>query len=1096
MASVKGLLVEIGGDTSGLQNALKKVNSSTSSLSKELRGINSLLKLDPKNTELLKQKQDVLNESIKTTQEKLKELKEAKEKADEAMSNGTEISAESYRNLQREIINTENKLKNLKLEASKWTSAGESIQEFGTKVDGIGNKVGNLGSKLTKTATPAIVATATLAVTSMDAVDEGLDTVAKKTGATGDGAKELQKIYKEVASEVPAEFGDIGAAVGEINTRLDFTGDKLKSASKAFLKFAKVNDVDVNTAVQLVTRAMGDAGIEADNYAELLDMLTVAGQKSGISIDSLATNLAKYGAPMRALGIDTENAIAMFAGWEKAGVNTEIAFSGMKKAISNWGAAGKDSTKEFSKTLEEIKKCPTIAKATTKAIEVFGAKAGPDLADAIKGGRFEFDKYVKALKEGGGTLENTYGQITDEVDDAQLAMQNIQIAFHDTGEVAMKTLAPKLLNLAKDFKSLMEKFDRLDPKLKQNIVRFTALGAVLGPIIKTGGTLISGVGKGISSVGKLCKTVAQVKSGMAVANNATGLLAKGIAGLATPTGLAIAGVTALIGAYTAHELAVKEQKSSLDGLRDKIKEQRDSWNELAKTRQETLANNMVEIDNTQELAKELKNITDENGKVKTSCETRAKYILGELNQALGTEYKLNGNIIENYKDMQGEIDKLITKKRAEIVLNAYNNEYVEAKKNEKTATEQLVKLKQQQIEAAEKMATGNAKERAEAELLYSSIGKKIGEQTEQIGKYGKTIQDYETLQVASAEGSSDAVNKAIENINVSYDKLKEKSGQSIEEQVKNQAKYVENLKTCLQEAKNSNDTYQAQILEKQLSSSQEQLNNLVNSLVNQTSTIKELSPEQIEAWKLVAQQDYEGYSQGLSKLPEEMRKKIQEATGVVVVDGQAISDNFKTTGENSVTLFKDRLDLLKPVQAEISKAATDISNNTSVPDEAGELADKANDKIKEKNSYQWGADLSSNIASGMASKESKGLITGAAGAVAGWIKSILGHSVPEAGPLKDELTYMPDMIDNLVKGINKNKYKVAKASEKLAGDMKAKMLDISKLDFGNINISSRIIDSQKTIFTTPQIIFNVQELDEGKLQQCFNYINRKFGSKY
>ena len=77
--SIKGIIVEIGGDTSGLQKALSKVNSQSSSLSKELKGINSLLKLDPKNTELLSQKQTVLNENIETTQEKLEQLKKIKE---------------------------------------------------------------------------------------------------------------------------------------------------------------------------------------------------------------------------------------------------------------------------------------------------------------------------------------------------------------------------------------------------------------------------------------------------------------------------------------------------------------------------------------------------------------------------------------------------------------------------------------------------------------------------------------------------------------------------------------------------------------------------------------------------------------------------------------------------------------------------------------------------------------------------------------------------------------------------------------------------------------------------------------------------------
>ena len=108
--TVKGIIVEIGGDTSGLQNALKKVNSATSSLSKELRGINSLLKLDPTNTELVSQKQQVLAENIEQTTQKLEELKKIQ---DEANASANKISPENYRALQREIISTENKLKDL-----------------------------------------------------------------------------------------------------------------------------------------------------------------------------------------------------------------------------------------------------------------------------------------------------------------------------------------------------------------------------------------------------------------------------------------------------------------------------------------------------------------------------------------------------------------------------------------------------------------------------------------------------------------------------------------------------------------------------------------------------------------------------------------------------------------------------------------------------------------------------------------------------------------------------------------------------------------------------------------------------------------------
>ena len=131
--TIKGLLLEIGGDTSGLQKDLNKVNSTSSSLSKELKGINSLLKLDPKNTELVAQKQTVLTKNIKETEDKLKLLKEAQENADKTIQNGGIISQENYRNLQREIVSTENKLSNLieqykqfRLETSKLNQARKS----------------------------------------------------------------------------------------------------------------------------------------------------------------------------------------------------------------------------------------------------------------------------------------------------------------------------------------------------------------------------------------------------------------------------------------------------------------------------------------------------------------------------------------------------------------------------------------------------------------------------------------------------------------------------------------------------------------------------------------------------------------------------------------------------------------------------------------------------------------------------------------------------------------------------------------------------------------------------------------------------------
>lgn len=143
--NIKGIIVEIGGDTSGLQKALKDVNSKTASLSKELRGINSLLKLDPKNTELLAQKQTVLRQNIEQTTKRLENLKEAQRRFIES---GGDLNSPQYRNLQREIIKTEKDVKNLNLEASKWTQASRNLSELSSKMKSYGDTVTEIGKKV------------------------------------------------------------------------------------------------------------------------------------------------------------------------------------------------------------------------------------------------------------------------------------------------------------------------------------------------------------------------------------------------------------------------------------------------------------------------------------------------------------------------------------------------------------------------------------------------------------------------------------------------------------------------------------------------------------------------------------------------------------------------------------------------------------------------------------------------------------------------------------------------------------------------------------------------------------------------------------
>lgn len=253
----------------------------------------------------------------------------------------------------------------------------------------------------------------------------------------------------------------------------------------------------------------------------------------------------------------------------------------MRKAISNWSSAGKDAKVEFQAVMDQIKAAPDIASATTLAIEAFGTKAGPDLADAIRGGRFEVDEYVKALEHAGGAVDNTYGAIVDEVDDARLAMQRIKVAMHDTGEAIAKNFGPTFLDLADRLKTSLEWFGKLDKETQQTILKLAAAAAAIGPVTKglsgmTGAakSAVGGVKKLVTELGKQTaakkaaggfKEVASAATSVAGstkgAGSTVGGFSKILTKIASPTGAAVvaAGAIAAIGtaAWKAHEEMVK-----------------------------------------------------------------------------------------------------------------------------------------------------------------------------------------------------------------------------------------------------------------------------------------------------------------------------------------------------------------------------------------------------------------------------------------------------------------------------------------------------------------------------------------------------------
>lgn len=250
--SIKGIIVEIGGDTSGLQKALSKVNSATSSLSKELKQVNSLLKLDPKNTDLLNQKQTILNNSISTTEDKLRQLQKIKEEADKKMSEGTEINEENYRALQREIIKTQTKLSDLKNENSGWNKAGNYLTNLGKELDTISSKVDSLGNKLTTRLTLPVVA--------------GFTVMTKSAIENETAMQQVEKIYGKAADSIK-DFAE--------NKAIDYN----MSANEAY-KYSQI----YGNLIQSIT---DDQTENAEKTQELLQASSVIASSTGRSMEDV-----------------------------------------------------------------------------------------------------------------------------------------------------------------------------------------------------------------------------------------------------------------------------------------------------------------------------------------------------------------------------------------------------------------------------------------------------------------------------------------------------------------------------------------------------------------------------------------------------------------------------------------------------------------------------------------------------------------------------------------------------------------------------------------------------------------------------------------
>lgn len=493
---ISGITIEIAGDTKKLTDSLKDVDKQLNNTQSALKDVNKLLKLDPGNVDLLRQKQKDLRDAIGLTKDRLQELKTAQEQ----YGKGTA----EYDSIQREIVETEQKLSGLKDEYSKLHSvAGPVLQDIGGKITEVGDKMQDVGKTLSTYVTGPIVAGAGLSVAAWKEVDGAMDTVITKTGASGEALEALQGIVESLATSMPTTFEDAGTAVGEVATRFDVSGQQLEDLSRAFLQFAQINGTDVNSSIDAVSAAMRAYGLNATSATAALDILNVVGQNTGVSVDSLASMMQTAAPLAQEMGLSFDQTAVFLGNLDKNGIDASAVMTGLRTALKNATADGKTMDQALSDLQNSLANASSDTEALQIATELFGTKAGPAMVQAIQDGRLSFDDLGTSLQGFGGSVSETFAATQDPLDQLQTNMNSLKLVGADLVNTAAPAISAAMEGLSDVISKLTGWWGSLSEEEQQNILKIAGVVAAIGPALAIGGKLISMVGGIVSALGSV-----------------------------------------------------------------------------------------------------------------------------------------------------------------------------------------------------------------------------------------------------------------------------------------------------------------------------------------------------------------------------------------------------------------------------------------------------------------------------------------------------------------------------------------------------------------------------------------------------------------
>ena len=370
------------------------------------------------------------------------------------------------------------------------------LKDWGGKLQNVGGKMQSVGKGLTAGVTAPILGVGAASVKAFTEVDEAMDTMIQKTGATGKQAKDLENIVKNLAHEIPTDFNTAASAVGEVQTRFGLTGKALEDLSGQFVKFAQLNNTDVSQSIDGVQKALTAYGLEAKDAGGFLDQLNKTGQDTGISVDKLADGIVTNAASFKQMGLNIDQAVTFMGALEKSGANSETVLNGMRKALKNATDSGVPLNQALSDLQNTILNGTGSMDGLNASYKLFG-KSGDQIYNAVKSGSIDFQDLANSMGQAGdatGNVSKTFEETKDPLDEIKTIMNDLKALGYDIITTSGPMITEVLGKVRDIVKDLSEKWNNLDDGQKEFIIKAALVAAAVGPIIAVIGSVVGGIG--------------------------------------------------------------------------------------------------------------------------------------------------------------------------------------------------------------------------------------------------------------------------------------------------------------------------------------------------------------------------------------------------------------------------------------------------------------------------------------------------------------------------------------------------------------------------------------------------------------------------